>query len=95
MTYTEFIIEIENNIAKANCDKLNIREYEKEQKRIFNQIRADVIDEFAKALITMYERYDIDIVFESSDTYSYTNACCIFEDYIKEIAEELKAGVEE
>ena len=50
------------------------------------------IDDFMKALITMYERYDIDAVFESSDTYSYTNACCIFEDYIKEIAEELKAG---
>ena len=48
------------------------------------------IDDFMKALITMYERYDIDAVLESSDTYSYTNACCIFEDYIKEIAEELK-----
>ena len=23
MTYTEFIIGIENNIAKANCNKLN------------------------------------------------------------------------
>ena len=51
------------------------------------------IDDFMKALITMYERYDIDAVFESSDTYSYTNACYIFEHYIKEIAEELKEGV--
>ena len=50
------------------------------------------IDDFMKALITMYERYDIDFVFESSDTYSYTNACYIFEHYIKEIAEQLKAG---
>ena len=50
------------------------------------------IDDFMKALITMYEKYDIDNVFESSDTYSYTNACYIFEHYIKEIAEELKAG---
>ena len=50
------------------------------------------IDDFMKALITMYERYDIDDVFESSDTYSYTNACYIFEHYIKEIAEQLKAG---
>ena len=48
------------------------------------------IDDFAKALITMYEKYDIDAVFESSDTYSYTNACYIFEQYIKELAEELK-----
>ena len=50
------------------------------------------IDDVVKALITMYERYDIDDVFESSDTYSYTSACCIFEDYIREIAEELKSG---
>ena len=50
------------------------------------------IDDFMKALITMYERYDIDDVFESSYTYSYTNACCIFEHYIEQIAEELKAG---
>lgn len=53
------------------------------------------IDDFMKALITMYERYDIDDVFKTSDTYSYTNACYIFEHYIKEIAEELKAGDKE
>ena len=51
------------------------------------------IDDCMKALITMYERYDIDDVFKTSDTYSYTNACYIFEHYIKEIAERLKAGV--
>ena len=53
------------------------------------------IDDFMKALITMYERYDIDAVFESSDTYSYTNACYIFEHYIEEIAKQLKAGDKE
>ena len=51
MTYTEFIIEIENNIAKANCDKLNIVEYEEKQKQIYKQIRADAIDDFAKWLV--------------------------------------------
>ena len=127
MTYMEFIIGVENNIAKANCNKLNIGEYEEKQKQIYKQIRADAIndyyrtlnekiktdtnlkdtirdihdnvaremyckgiDDFMKVLITMYERYDIDAVFESSDTYSYTNACYIFEHYIKEIAEQLK-----
>ena len=50
------------------------------------------IDDCMKALITMYERYDIDDVFKTSDTYSYTNACYIFEHYIKEIAKQLKAG---
>ena len=45
MTYTEFIKEIENNIAKANCNKLNIGEYEEKQKQIYKQVRAEVIDE--------------------------------------------------
>ena len=53
------------------------------------------IDDFAKALTTMYEKYDIDDVFESSDTYSYTSACYIFERYIYKITEQLKAGVKE
>ena len=63
--------------------------------RVAQEMYCKGIDDFMKALITMYERYDIDAVFESSDTYSYTSACCIFEDYIREIAEELKAGGDE
>lgn len=51
------------------------------------------IDDFAKALTIMYKEYDIDDVFESSDTYSYINACYIFERYIHKIAEQLKEGV--
>ena len=51
MTYTEFIIGVENNIAKANCDKLNIGEYEEKQKQIYKQIRADAIDDFANWLV--------------------------------------------
>ena len=50
MTYTEFIKEIENNIAKANCNKLNIGEYEEKQKQIYKQIRAEVIDEVRRAM---------------------------------------------
>ena len=51
MTYTEFIIEIEKNIAKANCNKLNMEEYEEKQKQIYKQIRADAIDDFANWLV--------------------------------------------
>ena len=51
MTYTEFIIGIENNIAKANCNKLNMEEYEEKQKQIYKQIRADAIDDFANWLV--------------------------------------------
>lgn len=65
---------------KAYCIKRNTEFYNK------------ALDDFAKALITMYERYDIDDVFESSDTYSYTSACYIFEHYIDKIAEQLKGS---
>ena len=51
MTYTEFIIEVENNIAKANCNKLNMEGYEEKQKQIYKQIRADAIDDFANWLV--------------------------------------------
>lgn len=51
MTYTEFIKGIENNIAKANSDKLNIGEYEEKQKQIFKKIREDAIDDFANWLV--------------------------------------------
>ena len=51
MTYAEFIIGIENNIAKANCNKLNMEEYEEKQKQIYKQIRADAIDDFANWLV--------------------------------------------
>ena len=51
MTYMEFIIGVENNIAKANCNKLNIGEYEEKQKQIYKQIRAEAIDEFANWLV--------------------------------------------
>ena len=51
MTYTEFIIGVENNIAKANCNKLNMEEYEEKQKQIYKQIIADAIDDFANWLV--------------------------------------------
>ena len=51
MTYTEFIIGVENNIAKVNCNKLNIGEYEEKQKQIYKQIRAEAIDDFANYLV--------------------------------------------
>ena len=51
MTYTEFIIGVENNIAKANCNKLNMEGYEEKQKQIYKQIRTDAIDDFANWLV--------------------------------------------
>ena len=63
MTYTEFIKEIENNIAKANCNKLNIGEYEEKQKQIYNQIRVDAIDNFANWLVEEFEKKVADMCF--------------------------------
>ena len=57
-----------------------------------DNLYSKAIDDFAKALTTMYENYDIDDVFESSNIYSYTSAFYIFEDYIYKIAEQLKEG---
>ena len=51
MTYTEFIIGVENNIAKANCNKLNMEGYEEKQKQIYKQIITDAIDDFANWLV--------------------------------------------
>lgn len=51
------------------------------------------IYDFAERLKSEYERYDIDYVFENSDI-AYTEACYIFEQYIEQISEQLKEGVE-
>ena len=51
MTYNEFIYEIENNMGKINCNKINIGEYEEKQKQIYKQIRPEAIDDFANWLV--------------------------------------------
>ena len=87
MTYTEFIIGIENNIAKANCNKLNIGEYEEKQKQIYKQIRADAIDDFAKRLKAKCRKCYVDC-----DPYGsgIEEDSILYEEDIDEIAEQLK-----
>ena len=85
MTYTEFIKGIENNIAKANCNKLNIGEYEEKQKQIYKQIRADAIDEFVKAIEKHQTRQD------SYLDPPYVEMGLDMADVL-EVAEKLKAG---
>ena len=82
MTYMEFIIGVENNIAKANCNKLNIEEYEEKQKQIYKQIRADVIDEFVHK-VKEHHYVLSDVVTNSTDHGMFTFG-------IEQIAEELK-----
>ena len=87
---------IEYSDISMVCD--GYEKYEKQHAAICEKYEVDsieelydkAIDDFAKALIKMYERYDIDDVFENNDTYSYTRACYIFEQYIEEIAKQLK-----
>ena len=82
MTYTEFIIEVENNIAKANCNKLNMEEYEEKQKQIYKQIRADAIDDFVKKICEKYT--------EEESKGNYKQYCVGIKQNIADIAEQLK-----
>ena len=92
MTYMEFIIGVENNIAKANCNKLNIGEYEEKQKQIYKQIRADVIDEYKEEVLSRF--------CECCDQYACNGAMigsrqecttiCMLRDVCTDIAKELK-----
>ena len=50
------------------------------------------IDDLRNELKNHYTEYNIDCVLEDTDFYSYTTACNYLEDYIDEIAEQLKAG---
>ena len=89
----KFLDEYDKNVIEQYNADTNLKDTIREiHDNVSREMYCKGIDDFVKALITMYERYDIDFVFESSDTYSYTSACYIFEDYIREIAEELKAG---
>ena len=52
------------------------------------------IDDLRNELKNHYTEYNIDCVLEDNDFYSYTTACNYLEDYIDEIAEQLKVGGE-
>ena len=92
MTYMEFIIGVENNIAKANCNKLNIGEYEEKQKQIYKQVRSDVIDEYKEEVLSRFCEY--------CDQYACNGAMigsrqecttiCMLRDVCTDIANELK-----
>ena len=86
MTYAEFIIGVETNIAKANCNKLNIEEYEEKQKQIYKQIRADAIDDFANWLVEQGILWNRCI--SDGEITDYVKV------YSKKYKEQLKAGVE-
>ena len=71
---------ITNEIQYNNCKKLLAEE------------RNKAIDEFAETLKEKYEEHNFDLCLRQNDYYSYSNSCMLFESYIDEIAEQLKAG---
>lgn len=58
------------------------------------EIRAKTIDEFAKQLKSdEFQKYNLDMVFETSRDLSYSHCINAFHEYVDEIAEQLKVGV--
>ena len=52
------------------------------------------VDDLRNELKNHYTEYNIDCVLADTSFYSYTTSCNYLEDYIDEIAEQLKAGGE-
>lgn len=50
------------------------------------------IQDFAESLKEKYEEHNFDLCLRQNDYYSYSNSCMLFESYIDEIAERMKAG---
>lgn len=57
-----------------------------------NTIYNKALDDLRNELKNHYTEYNIDLVLEDTNYYSYTTACNYLEDYIDEIAEKLKKG---
>ena len=75
------------NGLNIKCDNLN-EALEKGKKAVYNK----AIDDLQNELKNHYTGYNIDCVLADTNFYSYTTACNYLEDYIDEIAEQLKAG---
>lgn len=79
---------------KKLIDKDDITEIFNNLENHDKAIRDKAIDEFAETLKEKYEEHNFDLCLRQNDYYSYSNSCMLFESYIDEIAEQLKAGAE-
>ncbi len=78
----------ENCIATNMCkDVMGSRE---ETMNYANFIYNKAIDDLRNELKNHYTEYNIDLVLEDTNYYSYTTACNYLEDYIDEIAAKVK-----
>lgn len=72
---------ITNDIQYQNC------------KRLLAEERNKTIDEFAEQLKSdEFQKYTLDMVFETSRNLSYSQCINAFEEYIDKIAKQMKAG---
>ena len=78
----------ENCIASNMCEDVvgNCEKVINYANGIYNKAICDLRNE----LKNHYTEYNIDLVLEDTDYYSYTTACNYLEDYIDEITEQFK-----
>lgn len=78
------IHHISGSCSAWKCDMQTLEDY-----------RNKVIDEFAERLKSdEFQKYNLDMVFETSRDLSYSHCINAFQEYIDEIAEHLKEGGE-
>ena len=99
-----WVLDNPNNIKQCAKEHEQLAEWLEELKKRRNEdygylsdIHQNIgyrkaIDDLRNELKNHYTEYNIDCVLEDTDFYSYTTACNYLEDYIDEIAEQLKAG---
>lgn len=76
------------DVENMDSIKDKIDELSKYAEKQYNK----AIDDLRNELKNHYTEYNIDCVLADTNFYSYTTACNYLEDYIDEIAEQLKAG---
>lgn len=85
------------DIEGANCRHCihNAVEHFEPKEKVLSEteIRNKAIDEFVERLKSdEFQKYNLDMVFETSRDLSYSHCINAFHEYVDEIAEQMKAG---
>ena len=86
----DYVVQLVNTVAKTMVEAFENLQIE--DVNMFQLGYNKAIDDLRNELKNHYTEYNIDCVLEDNDFYSYTTACNYLEDYIDEIAEQLKVG---
>lgn len=93
-------VEVDKECCRETCeDTLEsvVKNLEKKfyYDRFEKEIRAKAINEFAERLKSdEFQKYNLDMVFETSRDLSYSDCIDAFHEYIDEVSEQLKDGGE-